>query len=85
MSGLGNYDVRSLIVNTVHDLFETMLDMDLDYIEQMSQSYLYGLRLMSTINITGPVMGLINVQAGEGFCREPCSAWLRRASTIRIR
>ncbi|MBI9082414.1 MAG: chemotaxis protein CheX [Desulfobacterales bacterium] len=76
MEALETVDVQSIVVETVSKVFDTMLTMDMDFIESMSQSYLYGNRILGSINLMGRVMGIVNVQVGSDFAQAMTAAML---------
>ena len=76
MEALETFDVQSIVVETVSTVFDTMLAMDMEFIESMSQSYLYGNRILGSINLIGRVMGIVNIQVGSDFAQAMTAAML---------
>lgn len=69
MENVTDYDVRSAVVNSVREVFDLMLSMEIDYLEAVSQSYLYGKRILASINLVGPVTGRVTIQVSDKFSR----------------
>lgn len=76
MEALESVDVQSIVVETVSKVFDTMLTMEMDFIESLSQSYLYGNRILGSINLMGRVIGIVNVQVGSDFAQVMTAAML---------
>ncbi|MCP4693699.1 MAG: chemotaxis protein CheX [Desulfobacterales bacterium] len=76
METIDTFDVKKAIVDSVTEVFDTMLSMDIQYFEQVHQSYLYGERILGSVNLVGAVMGIVNIQISKEFSREITSAML---------
>jgi CheY-specific phosphatase CheX len=69
MDTIETFDVQSIVVETVATVFDTMLGMKMELIEQLSQSHIYGSRILGSINLVGKIMGIANIQIGSDFAR----------------
>jgi chemotaxis protein CheX len=76
MDAVKNFDVQSVVVDTVTRVFQTMLAMDLEFMESMTQSYLYGSRILGSINLVGRALGIVNIQVGSDFSQVMTRAML---------
>lgn len=63
-------DVRPYAAAAVRDIFDMMLDMEIDYLPRMEQSYLYGPRYLGAVDLAGTVLGTVQIQVGATLaCR----------------
>ncbi len=69
METIDTFDVKKAIVDSVTEVFDTMLSMEVQYFEQVQQSYLYGERILGSVNLVGPLMGIVNIQITQDFSR----------------
>ena len=69
METIETFDFQSTVVDAVATVFDTMLAMEAEHLESVSQSYLYGRRILGSINLVGRVFGMVNIQAGDDFSR----------------
>ena len=76
METIDTFDIKKAIVDSVTEVFDTMLSMDIQYFEQVSQSYLYGDRILGSVNLVGALMGIVNIQVSQEFSREITCAML---------
>ncbi len=76
MEAIDTFDVKKAIVESVTEVFDTMLSMEVQFIEQLHQSYLYGQRILGSVNLVGPLMGIVNIQISQEFSRLITSAML---------
>ncbi len=76
METIDTFDVKKAIVDSVTEVFDTMLSMDVQYFEQVQQSYLFGERILGSVNLVGPLMGIVNIQISQEFSRLITSAML---------
>lgn len=76
METIETFDFQSTVVDAVSTVFDTMLAMEVEYLPSVSQSYLYGRRILGSINLVGRVFGMVNIQAGNDFSRAMTAAML---------
>ncbi|MEA3435026.1 MAG: chemotaxis protein CheX [Thermodesulfobacteriota bacterium] len=62
-------DVKANITNSVTDIFETMLSMDVKPAETVSKESVEGLRNVGSVNFAGDITGIINFQVSDEFAR----------------
>ncbi len=60
-----SFDVKEKICTSVLEVFETMLSMELEYQEIIAQQYMFGSRLLGSINLVGKAMGIVTIQVSE--------------------
>jgi len=60
-------DVKAKINNSVTDIFETMLSMDVKPAETVSKKSVEGLRNVGSVNFAGDITGTINFQISDEF------------------
>jgi len=69
MGSIHTFDVQDQIVDSVREVFEMMLSMDLEFHPQVAQNYMFGDRVMGTINLVGEVMGIVTLQVRDKISR----------------
>jgi len=69
MESIHTFDVQTKIVDSVREVFDMMLSMDLEFHPQVAQNYMFGDRVLGTINLVGKVMGIVTIQVREKFSR----------------
>jgi flagellar motor switch protein FliN len=62
-------NVKTRINNSVIDVFETMLSMDVQPTEKVSKKSVEGVRNVGSVNFAGDLMGIINFQVSDEFAR----------------
>ena len=62
-------DVKAKIANSVTDIFETMLSMDVKPAETVSRGSVEGVRNVGSVNFAGDITGIINFQVSDEFTR----------------
>lgn len=70
MESIHTFDVQNKIVSSVREVFDMMLSMDLEYHPQVAQNYMFGDRVLGTLNLVGKVMGIVTIQVREKFSRK---------------
>ncbi len=76
METIYTFDIEKAVVDSVTEVFDTMLSMDVEHFEQISQSYLYGERILGSVNFVGHVTGIVNIQISREFSREVTCAMM---------
>lgn len=69
MESIQSFDVKDKIYGSVMEVFDMMLSMDLEFQEQVAQQYMYGDRVLGSINLVGKVMGIVTLQVSENLAR----------------
>ncbi|MBW1821552.1 MAG: chemotaxis protein CheX, partial [Deltaproteobacteria bacterium] len=62
-------NVKTKITNSVTDIFETMLSMDVKPAEIVSKESVEGVRDVGSVNFAGDITGIINFQVSDKFAR----------------
>ena len=65
MESIQSFDVKGKIYGSVTEVFDTMLSMELEFQEKVAQQYMFGARLLGSINLVGKVMGIVTIQVSE--------------------
>ena len=76
MQRITGVDIETAIVNSVIDVFDTMLDMAVDAIQQAPESFTEGMRTVGSVTFAGDVDGVLNVQVNDDFGKEMTAAML---------
>lgn len=71
-----NLDISTTIKNSVTNVFSTMLSMDAQVSDAISQSVLEGMRTVGGVSFAGDAMGLINIQVTSQFSMEMAASML---------
>jgi flagellar motor switch protein FliN len=58
-------DVKAKIIDSVTDIFETMLSMDVAPADTVSKDSVQGLRNVGSVNFTGDITGIVNFQVSN--------------------
>jgi CheY-specific phosphatase CheX len=69
MESIQSFDVKGKIYGSVMEVFDMMLSMELEFQEQVAQQYMYGNRVLGSINLVGNVMGIVTLQVSENLAR----------------
>jgi CheY-specific phosphatase CheX len=69
MESIQSFDVKDKICGSVMEVFDMMLSMELEFQEQVAQQYMYGNRILGSINLVGKVMGIVTLQVSETLAR----------------
>ena len=76
METFNRFDVRPVAAAAVTDIFAMMLEMELDYLPEMEQPYLYGPRFLGAVELAGSMLGTIKIQAGKTLARRMTATML---------
>ena len=77
MNEISTFDLRSSIVDTVMELFDTMLDMKLDLVDTATPPPVFdGLKLTGALSFAGDLMGSVNIQLSDPFANIMAAAML---------
>ncbi len=69
-------DISSTIKNSVTNVFNTMLSMDAQVSDAVSQSVLEGMRTVGAVSFAGDAMGLVNIHVTSRFSMEMAASML---------
>lgn len=76
MDGIKEFDIKTPIENSVIDLFNTMLSMEVETSDDNSQQSLDGQKISGSLSLAGKLMGGLNIQVSENFARLMTAAML---------
>ena len=69
-------DIKTAIINSVIDVFYTMLDMEVEAIQHVPDSFTEEMRTVGSVTFAGEVDGLFNIQVNDDFGKEMTAAML---------
>jgi flagellar motor switch protein FliN len=76
VSKINSVDIRTTVINSVIDVFFTMLEMEIEHIEEVPASFTEEMRTVGTVTFAGDVDGLFNIQVNDDFGRIMTAAML---------
>ncbi len=76
MERIAGVDIKNAIVNSVIDVFYTMLDMEVEAIQEVPDSFTEEIRTVGSVTFAGEVDGMFNVQVNDDFGKEMTAAML---------
>ncbi|MDJ0783381.1 MAG: flagellar motor switch protein FliN [Desulfosarcinaceae bacterium] len=79
ISMINSVDIRATVVNAVIDVFFTMLEMEIDHIQEVPAAFAEELRTVGTVTFAGDVDGLFNIQVNDDFGQIMTAAMLGMA------
>jgi flagellar motor switch protein FliN len=75
-SKINSVDVRTTVINSVIDVFFTMLEMEIEHIPEVPASFTEEMRTVGTVTFAGDVDGLFNIQVNDDFGQRMTAAML---------
>jgi flagellar motor switch protein FliN len=69
-------DVKTAVINAVIDVFYTMLDMEVEAIQEVPDSFTEEMRTVGSVTFAGEVDGLFNIQVNDDFGKQMTAAML---------
>ena len=76
MERIAGVDIKTAIVNSVIDVFYTMLDMEVEAIQDIPSSFVEEMRTVGSVTFAGEVDGMFNIQVNDDFGKEMTAAML---------
>jgi len=77
MTEINALDLKTLVTNSVSDVFDTMLSMEVQNVDaQLQEVAEDGMHIVGSVGFAGLVMGNVNVFVGNGFARRMTAAML---------
>ena len=70
MNMIQTLDVKTPIVSSTIDVFDTMASIAVEPSDDIAKQSLDGARIVGTVNFAGEVMGSINIHVGDAFSRQ---------------
>ena len=69
MSEIENFDIRSHIVDSIVEVFDTMVSMEVEFFDSEPPDTTGKGRMVATVNFAGNVVGIINIQVASDLSR----------------
>ncbi len=76
MERIAGVDIKTAIVNSVIDVFYTMLDMEVEAIQEIPEAFVEEIRTVGSVTFAGEVDGMFNIQVNDDFGKEMTAAML---------
>lgn len=76
MERIGGVDIKASIIDAVIDVFYTMLDMEVEAIQEVPESFTEEMRTVGSVTFAGEVDGLFNIQVNDDFAKTMTAAML---------
>ncbi|MEA3280847.1 MAG: chemotaxis protein CheX [Thermodesulfobacteriota bacterium] len=76
MTNIAAFDLRTSVINSVKDVFDTMLSMDIEVSSAVTQASLDGIKLVGSVSFVGDAMGSVYVQVSDDFAHNITAAML---------
>lgn len=76
MSAINSLDIRTFIANVVSNVFDTMLSMEVESIEDNPSEIGNGRRIVGSVGFAGTVLGNLNLHVSEDFACQMTAAML---------
>ena len=76
MERIAGVDIKNAIVNSVIDVFYTMLEMEVEAIQEVPDSFIEEMRTVGSVTFAGEVDGMFNIQVNDDFGKEMTAAML---------
>jgi flagellar motor switch protein FliN len=76
MERISGVDIETAIVNSVIDVFDTMLEMEVEAIQQVPDSFTEEMRTLGSVTFAGEVDGVFTIQVNDDFGRAMTAAML---------
>ena len=73
---INSVDVGTTVINSVIDVFYTMLSMEIESIQEVPADFREEKRTVGTVSFAGDVHGLFNIQVNDTFARKMAAAML---------
>jgi flagellar motor switch protein FliN/FliY len=73
---IAGVDINNAVVNSVIDVFFTMLDMEVEAIKSVPDSFIEEMRTVGSVTFAGEVDGMFNIQVNDDFGRRITAAML---------
>ena len=76
MERIAGVDIKNAIVNSVIDVFYPMLEMEVEAIQEVPDSFIEEMRTVGSVTFAGEVDGMFNIQVNDDFGKEMTAAML---------
>ncbi|RJQ76709.1 MAG: flagellar motor switch protein FliN [Desulfobacteraceae bacterium] len=76
LAKINSVDIPTTVINSVIDVFYTMLSKEIENIPEVPPGFREGKRTVGTVSFAGDVQGLFNIQVNDDFARTMTAAML---------
>ena len=76
MERIAGVDIKNAIVNSVIDVFYTMLDMEVESIDEVPEGFIEESRTVGSVTFAGEVDGMFNIQLNDDFAKQMTASML---------
>jgi flagellar motor switch protein FliN len=76
MERIAGVDIKNAIVNSVIDVFYTMLDMEVEAIQEVPDNFIEEMRTVGSVTFAGEVDGMFNIQVNDDFGKQMTASML---------
>jgi flagellar motor switch protein FliN len=76
LAKINSVDIPTTVINSVIDVFYTMLSMEIENISEIPPDFREEKRTVGTVSFAGDVQGLFNIQVNDDFARTMTAAML---------
>ncbi|MEE4263721.1 MAG: flagellar motor switch protein FliN [Desulfobacteraceae bacterium] len=76
MSNIENFDIKSHVVASIIDVFDTMFSATLEHADSVTSESLEGIRNVGSVSFSGDVTGMVSIHVSETFAREMAAEML---------
>ncbi|MDA8140240.1 MAG: flagellar motor switch protein FliN [Desulfobacteraceae bacterium] len=76
LAKINSVDIPTTVINSVIDVFYTMLSMETENIPEVPEGFIEDKRTVGTVTFAGDVQGLFNIQVNDDFARKMTAAML---------
>ena len=76
MSDINTVDLRGFLSGAMNEVFDTMLSMDIELVDEGVQASVEGKRIVGSVGFAGKAVGNVSVQVNEAFARSITAAML---------
>ena len=76
MERIAGVDIKNAIVNSVIDVFFTMLDMEVEAIQEVPDNFIEEMRTVGSVTFAGEVDGMFNIQVNDSFGKQMTASML---------
>ena len=73
---ISSVDIKNSVINSVIDVFFTMLDMEVEAIQDVPDSFIEEMRTVGSVTFAGEVDGMFNIQINDDFAKIMTAAML---------
>jgi flagellar motor switch protein FliN len=73
---INSVDVTNTVINSVIDVYYTMLSMEIESIQEVPPDFREDKRTVGTVSFAGDVHGMFNIQVNDNFARTMAAAML---------